>query len=81
MTMIRRATSGKIENVAEMDDKGSNGAVICKACSHVVFKVNLGANNSCPFCHRNVNASLQKVDIPDSLADDEDDSDVIAVEC
>jgi uncharacterized CHY-type Zn-finger protein len=78
--MIRRATSGKIENVAEMEDKTSNGAIVCKACSHVVFKVNLGANNSCPYCHRNVTASLEKVDIPDALAE-EDDDDVIAVKC
>ena len=80
MTMIRRATSGKIENVAEMEDKSSNGAIVCKACSHVVFKVNLGANNSCPYCHRNVTASIEKIDIPDSLADDDED-DVIAVKC
>jgi hypothetical protein len=80
--MIRRATSGQIENVADLKDQSPNGAVICKACSHVVFKVNLGPNNSCPHCHRNVTASLQKVDIPDARqADDEDDSDIIAIEC
>jgi acetyl-CoA carboxylase beta subunit len=80
MTMIRRATSGKIENVAEMEDKSSNGAIVCKACSHVVFKVNLGANGNCPYCHRDVKASIEKVDIPDALADDDED-DVIAVKC
>jgi hypothetical protein len=80
MTMIRRATSGKIENVAEMEDKSSNGAIVCKACSHVVFKVNLGANGNCPYCHRDVTASIEKVDIPDALADDDED-DVIAVKC
>ena len=81
MTMIRRATSGKIENVAEMEDSSKNGAVVCKACSHVVFKINLGANNSCPYCHRDVTASLNKVDIPDSVGDDEDEDDVIAIKC
>lgn len=80
MTMIRRATSGKIENVAELEDKSSNGAIVCKACSHVVFKINLGPNGNCPYCHRDINASISKVDIPDSLADDDDD-DVIAVKC
>jgi hypothetical protein len=80
MTMIRRATSGKIENVAEMEDKSTNGAVVCKACSHVVFKVNLGPTGNCPYCHRNVKASLERVDIPDALVDDEDD-DVIAIKC
>ena len=81
MTMIRRATSGKIENVAELEDKSSNGAIVCKACSHVVFKVNLGANGNCPYCHRDVTASIQKVEIDGNLVDDDDDSDVIAVKC
>ncbi len=78
MSMIRRAT-GRIENVAEQNND-TNGVVVCKACSHVIFKVNLGANNNCPFCHRNVHASLEKVDIPDALVDDDDD-DVVAVKC
>lgn len=81
MTMIRRATSGQIENVADLKDESSNGAVVCKACSHVVFKINLGPNNNCPYCHRNVTASLQKSSIPDSPVDDEDDSDIVAIEC
>jgi len=80
MTMIRRATSGKIENVGELEDSSDNGAVVCKACSHVVFKVNLGANESCPYCHRNVAASIGENAIPDS-PDDDDESDVVAVKC
>jgi len=79
MTMIRRATSGTIENVAELEDKSTNGAVVCKACSHVVFRVNLGANGNCPYCHRDVNASIENNVV--GGADDDDDDDVVAIKC
>lgn len=47
MVMIRRAT-GRIENVAEQQDT-KEGVVVCKACSHIVFRVNLDDNKNCPF--------------------------------
>lgn len=75
MVMIRRAT-GRIENVAEQDDS-KDGVVVCKACSHIVFRVNL-ENDNCPFCHRNAFKTLEK---PILETDDEDDSDVVAVKC
>ena len=77
MVMIRRAT-GRIENVAEQQDT-KEGVIVCKACSHIVFRVNLNDNKNCPFCHRNAFATLEK---PILEGNDEDDDDgVIAVKC
>lgn len=78
MTMIRRATSGSIKNVGEKED---SSMIVCKACSHVVFRENLAANGSCPYCHRDASKTLVKADIPDALTDDDDDADVIALRC
>lgn len=79
MAMIRRAT-GRIENVAESTD--TEGVVVCKACSHIVFRVNLGSNNSCPFCHRDASKSIEVPVVADAdLDDDDNDPDVIAVRC
>ena len=78
MTMIRRATgrpTGEIKDVAE----GSNnptGVVVCKACTHIVFRANLNGSE-CPYCHNNVNKVLGTP----LLSDDDDDSDVIAQSC
>ena len=75
MSMIKRATTGHIV------DNG-NGAVVCKACSHVVFRVNLGSGGQCPYCHYNVNHKLEKSLFSDlDLDDEEDTSDVIAQPC
>ena len=79
MTMIRRATSGSIRNVGEKED---SSMIVCKACSHVVFRENLGSNGNCPYCHRDASVSLSKADIPDALADDDDEEDdVVAIRC
>ena len=76
MVMIRRAT-GRIENVADQDTK--EGVVVCKACSHIVFRVNLEDNTNCPFCHRDAFKTLEKPVL--ETDNDDDDSDVIAVKC
>ncbi len=80
MAMIRRAT-GRIENVADAADS-TEGVIVCKACSHIVFRVNLGANGSCPFCHRDASKSIEIPVVEDALLDDDDnDPDIIAVRC
>jgi hypothetical protein len=80
MAMIRRAT-GRIENVADSNER--EGVIVCRACSHIVFRVNLGANNSCPFCHRDASVSIETPVVADAdFADDDDnDPDVIAIKC
>lgn len=80
MAMIRRATSGKIENVADSEDK-TTGVIVCKACSHVVFRVNLGSNGNCPYCHRDASKSIERVDIPDSDYPEDDEDDIVAIKC
>lgn len=80
MAMIRRAT-GRIENVAESNDS-TEGVIVCKACSHIVFRVNLGVNGTCPFCHRDSSKSIEIPVVADAdLDDDDNDPDVIAVRC
>ena len=76
--MYRRAT-GRIENVAEQND--TEGVVVCKACSHIVFKVNMGANGTCPFCHRDASKEIEIPVVEDALPDDDDDDDVVAIKC
>ena len=78
MTMYRRAT-GHIENVADQSD--TEGVIVCKACTHIVFRVNLGANGTCPYCHRDISKSIEVPVVEDAFPDDDDDSDIIAIKC
>lgn len=56
MSMTRRAITGQIENYTE---EGSDKAIVCQACQHIVVsQSNLGKNDSCPYCHNNVNSNL-----------------------
>lgn len=56
MSMIRRAISGQIENYT---NEGEDKAIVCQACNHIIVsKSNLGENDTCPFCHNDVNTAL-----------------------
>lgn len=60
MSMIRRAISGQIENYT---DEGEDKALVCQACNRIIVsKVNLEANDGCPFCHNNINQVLSTSD-------------------
>ena len=61
MSMIKKGAMGKIESYTQEED---DGAIICQACQKIIVsKVNLGENNTCPYCHRNVNESLSNGDV------------------
>lgn len=72
MSMIRRAISGQIE---EYTDEGEDKAIVCQACSRIIVsKVNLEANDGCPYCHNNINTSLATENViaepePDDIAE------------
>lgn len=73
MTMIRRAT-GRIQEFTGSSDDGS---VICQCCTRIVVsRVNLINGAECPFCHHNVNSSIN-----DALMPDDDDIDNVAIPC
>jgi len=56
MSMTRRAITGKIENYTE---EGSDKAIVCQACQHIIVsQSNLGKDDSCPYCHNDVNSDL-----------------------
>lgn len=56
MSMIRRAVTGQIENYT---NEGSDKAIVCKACQHIIVsQSNLGKDDSCPYCHNNVNSNM-----------------------
>jgi hypothetical protein len=85
MTMIKRATTGRIEQfTGETDD----GAITCQACSRIIVsKTNLKHGDVCPFCNHNVNEVIGRdILYDDPLSsdyddDDEDDPDIIARPC
>jgi uncharacterized CHY-type Zn-finger protein len=72
MVMTRRGGSGQITEYTSED----NGPIVCKACSAIIIsKENLGANETCPYCHNNVNMVLSE----DNLIDE--DGEDIAIPC
>lgn len=72
MSMIRRAVTGKIENYTE---EGSDKAIVCQACQHIIVsQENLGKDDSCPYCHNDVNTDVANDNLmvetePDDIAE------------
>jgi len=72
MSMTRRAVTGQIENyTSEEEDK----AIVCQACQRIIVsQSNLGKDDSCPYCHNNVNVSVANDNLmvepePDDIAE------------
>ena len=75
MSMTRRGQSGRITKIAEQED----GALICSACSHIIFsRVNLAANGSCPHCHNPIDRLVTGEILDNDTVDEGDD---IALPC
>ena len=56
MSMTRRAVTGQIENYT---GEGNDRAIVCQSCQHIIVsQTNLGKDDSCPYCHNNVNSLL-----------------------
>lgn len=58
MSMIRRAVTGQIEDYT---GDGEDKAIVCQACNHIIVsQTNLEKDDSCPYCHNNVNVALSE---------------------
>jgi uncharacterized CHY-type Zn-finger protein len=56
MSMTRRAITGHIENYT---NEGDDKAIVCQACQHIIVsQSNLGKDDTCPYCHNNVNSTV-----------------------
>lgn len=72
MSMIRRAITGQIENYT---NENKDRAIVCQACQHIIVSQNnLGKDDSCPYCHNNVNSDVSTDSLmveaePDDIAE------------